>query len=612
MKKYISIFLSFAIALMSLPLLASAEGEQLTGTLSIGEYSAESGETIDVEVILSDNPGIIALSFDVEYDSERLELIKAEDGKILGTSTSLFGNDTTANPYRLCWDDLSTENNTGNGTVATLTFKVKEDAPSGIASVGLILNQGSTFNVDMEDVAFTTESGVINVTGNQAQETTTTQITDITTTTTVTTDNDTTESPKLSIKSTSAESGETIDVEVILSDNPGIIALSFDVEYDSERLELIKAEDGKILGTSTSLFGNDTTANPYRLCWDDLSTENNTGNGTVATLTFKVKEDAPSGIASVGLILNQGSTFNVDMEDVAFTTESGVINVTGNQAQETTTTQITDITTTTTVTTDNGTTESPKLSIKSTSAKSGETIDVEVIISDNPGILSLGFLVEYDAERLELVKAENGNVFDDSSAIFDNDINTYPYYLNWYNFSTENSSENGTIATLTFKVKKDAPLGNAYIDIIMDETNTYNTDLEDVIFETESVGINVIPNKQTTTTRKPAAPSTHTSTTTTKPAAKPATTTTSPDTPATVNLGDVNTDGSVDALDASMVLSDYAMKATGHESIFNAEQSKAADLNSDGAVDALDASLILSYYAYKATGGNQSITEYLK
>lgn len=61
-----------------------------------------------------------------------------------------------------------------------------------------------------------------------------------------------------------------------------------------------------------------------------------------------------------------------------------------------------------------------------------------------------------------------------------------------------------------------------------------------------------------------------------------------------------------------MVLSDYAMKATGHESIFNAEQSKAADLNSDGAVDALDASLILSYYAYKATGGNQSITEYLK
>lgn len=420
----------------------------------------------------------------------------------------------------------------------------------------------------------------------------------------------------LSIENYSAQSGETIDVEVILNDNPGITALSFDIEYDSDRLELIKAEDGKILGTSTALFGNDTTANPYRLCWDDLSTENNMGNGTVAILTFKVKDNAPSGIASVGLILNQGSTFNVDMEDVAFTTESGGINVTGSQAQETTTTQTTNATdTTTTTTTNDNTKESPTLSIKSTSAEFGETIDVEVILSDNPGIISLGFLVEYDPERLELVKAENGFVFKDSSAVFDNDININPYPLTWYNFSTENNTGNGTVATLTFKVKKDAPSGNAYIELIMDETNTYNSDLEDVVIETESVGINVIPNKQTattTSTTKPIASSTQTSTTTTKTAAEPAITTTSPDISTTVKLGDVNTDGSVDALDASMVLSDYAMKATGHESSFNAEQSKAADLNSDGAVDALDASLILSYYAYKATGGNKSITEYLK
>lgn len=273
----------------------------------------------------------------------------------------------------------------------------------------------------------------------------------------------------LSIGEYSAESGDTIDVEVILSNNPGITALSFDVEYDADRLELVKAEDVKILGTSTALFGNDTTANPYRLCWDDLSTENNMGNGTVAILTFKVKDYAPSGIASVGLILNQGSTFNVDMEDVAFTTESGGINVTRSQVQETTATQ-TVITTTTTA------------SVKKTTT--------------------------------------------------------------------------------------------------------------------------------TTSTTKSITSSTQASTTNT--AAEPAITTTSPDISTTVKLGDVNTDGSVDALDASMVLSDYAMKATGHESIFNAEQSKAADLNSDGAVDALDASLILSYYAYKATGGNKSITEYLK
>ena len=444
MKKYISIILAFAISLMSFSISVSAEGEALSGVLEIGEYYAEAGDTIDVEVILSDNPGIIALSFDVEYDSERLELVKAEDGKILGTSTSLFGNDTTANPYRLCWDDLSTENNTGNGTVATITFKVKENAPSGSASVGLILNQGSTFNVDMVDVAFETVSGAINVTGSQSQETTTTTTTTTTSTTststTTTTSGEEVVSPKLSIKSTAAEAGDTIDVEVILSDNPGIIALSFDVEYDSERLELVKAEDGKILGTSTSLFGNDTTANPYRLCWDDLSTENNTGNGTVATITFKVKENAPSGSASVGLILNQGSTFNVDMVDVAFETVSGAINVTGSQSQETTTTT----TTTTTSTTSTSTT-----------------------------------------------------------------------------------------------------------------------------------------------------------------------TTTSSDIPTTIKLGDVNNDGAIDASDASDVLKEYAILATGGSSTFNAKQKIAGDTNEDGAVDSSDASNILAYYAYTATGGKDTFKQFL-
>ena len=97
------------------------------------------------------------------YDSSKISLLSATDGAILGTSTATFGNDISLIPYTLCWDDLSTKNNTGNGTVATLKFKVLSGA-TGTAGITIKLNQGSTFNVDLEDVEFKTVNGSVNIT----------------------------------------------------------------------------------------------------------------------------------------------------------------------------------------------------------------------------------------------------------------------------------------------------------------------------------------------------------------------------------------------------------------------------------------------------------------
>lgn len=79
-----------------------------------------------------------------------------------------------------------------------------------------------------------------------------------------------------------------------------------------------------------------------------------------------------------------------------------------------------------------------------------------------------------------------------------------------------------------------------------------------------------------------------------------------------VNLGDVDSDGSVNAVDASMVLKEYALLATGGDGELSDAQRKAGDVNKDGAVDATDASSILAYYAYKATGGEDSFEVYLE
>lgn len=77
------------------------------------------------------------------------------------------------------------------------------------------------------------------------------------------------------------------------------------------------------------------------------------------------------------------------------------------------------------------------------------------------------------------------------------------------------------------------------------------------------------------------------------------------------NFGDVNLDGAVNALDASLVLTEYASTSTGQQPSFNDITSFNADVDFDLNINSLDASYILSYYSYTATGGEVSIIEYL-
>ncbi|WP_303826270.1 dockerin type I domain-containing protein [Ruminococcus flavefaciens] len=80
------------------------------------------------------------------------------------------------------------------------------------------------------------------------------------------------------------------------------------------------------------------------------------------------------------------------------------------------------------------------------------------------------------------------------------------------------------------------------------------------------------------------------------------------------SLGDVDNNKTINAIDASIVLTYYAMNSTNKSGSFTDAQKKAADVNSDGAVNAVDASHILSYYAYTSTAKEKILTfgEYMK
>ena len=126
----------------------------------------------------------------------------------------------------------------------------------------------------------------------------------------------------------------------------------------------------------------------------------------------------------------------------------------------------------------------------------------------------------------------------------------------------------------------------------------------------------------TTTTQKPTTTSTNTSTTTTT-TQKPTTTSTNTSTTSTTtavvttttaikaSFGDANGDDAINAVDASIALSNYARYSTSTDTPTEYELAT-QDVNGDGFVNAVDASTILSYYAYASVGGKLSFPEYIK
>ena len=90
-------------------------------------------------------------------------------------------------------------------------------------------------------------------------------------------------------------------------------------------------------------------------------------------------------------------------------------------------------------------------------------------------------------------------------------------------------------------------------------------------------------------------------TTTTTSITTTATITTTISQPVEYKLGDVNNNGTIDAVDASTVLAYYAMISTNKDGGFDENQKAAADVDHDGKINAVDASNILSYYAYVST-----------
>lgn len=129
--------------------------------------------------------------------------------------------------------------------------------------------------------------------------------------------------PAFSITQAQGKQGDEISVAINISNNPGIIALRLSIQYDASALELTRATPKDYTSTTFGPLEN----NPFILSWEDAIHDNTTTNGTIAQLTFVIREDATVGNTSILITYDPEDVFDQDWENVHFETVAGTVAV---------------------------------------------------------------------------------------------------------------------------------------------------------------------------------------------------------------------------------------------------------------------------------------------
>ena len=278
-RKIMAIMLAVIIALSTVVIAGASE----VPTITVSSANAAPGETVTLNVALSNNPGINTFSFGFDYDETRLSLTDVE------LVSGIPGQFTYSK--KAVW--LNSEDITTNGNFLTLTFDVLDEAPIGDAYVAVTYSTGDISNYNEEDVGFQTVNGQVKVI----------------------TDGD--DYGEITVGKVAGAPGETITVPVSLTKNPGINTFALGFDYDTSLLNLVDVT------VSENLGGQFTYSK--KAVW--LNSEDTTYTGEILTLTFEVLEDALDGNAYVNVVYNTGDISNYNEEDLYFEVVKGEVTV---------------------------------------------------------------------------------------------------------------------------------------------------------------------------------------------------------------------------------------------------------------------------------------------
>lgn len=163
-KKLFAVVLTFCMVLTMIPGTALATEPSIT----ISNAKAHPGQSVEITVNLAGNPGITSIDFSLEYDATQLELTAKQNGKLLGGTINSQTIDK--NPYYCGWiNSLQKENCKQDGTLITLTFKVKSGALNGKQTISFTADKVTGYDANIRAVKFETQNGYIEIAGGSGE-----------------------------------------------------------------------------------------------------------------------------------------------------------------------------------------------------------------------------------------------------------------------------------------------------------------------------------------------------------------------------------------------------------------------------------------------------------
>ena len=353
--------------------------------ITVPNITATAGRTVEVPVIISNNPGVATVRFTVAFNDEYLTLDSVTDGGLLGEE---YHSGVYGTPYTFYWENATiNENITNNGTIASLRFTVPQNTPAGVYDISLSYEYSlyDIIDVDMKPVFFSAENGSIevipfvygNVSGSGAAPSPLDSmllsrrlanwpgVTIFEPAADVDTDGFVTPRdamilrrhiarwagyevlpyvpqqtgfqqfgaasglliknvPSIMVSSASGNIGDIVEINVGLKNNPGIAAMRLNVNFDAKALRLVGVEDKGVLGAQTH---GASYASPYILYWENgTSLADFVYSGDVATLRFEILSAAGSPVV-VSYDNDRFDILNAALNTVNFEISGGGVSV---------------------------------------------------------------------------------------------------------------------------------------------------------------------------------------------------------------------------------------------------------------------------------------------
>ena len=122
------------------------------GTLSLGTARGSAGSEVVLEVKLDKNPGIMMLSFRLDYDKSKLQFLGGEDGSLTDWTFSTTGSGAL-------WD--GDKDYKATGTIVKLRFKILDNAKEGDVVVNFTAVEA--WNYSEREILFGANAGKVTI-----------------------------------------------------------------------------------------------------------------------------------------------------------------------------------------------------------------------------------------------------------------------------------------------------------------------------------------------------------------------------------------------------------------------------------------------------------------